>query len=457
MKKYIHILLTVLFAASSAALTGCSDKKYDPVDAAGRPDASLIDVTVTVDQETNRYTLHLNTPGVYPFWSVNLGKSVKTSSQNDFSGVIADAGTYQVEVRIGNYNGLSEGSKTYDIVIENSLAGDVFKGFVYDSPFNLWKDAQVSLGMTWFADGSWSTLDPQPAVNVSNESISLHTPAGMGGDQWQGQVHIVTDIPVSAAETYDFSCFLTAETDSKVTVKVQKDGDDETFFTASQQAFKANGSAFFFSDVQGFDGTLKIALDFGGNPDMDFEITNIVFKKHSDDDGTVLPPAVEFDDARNLFTGFTAEKVTTWFADPGWSDAAIAQPTINITSDGYYFTMPAGVGGDQWQGQVHLWTNVPTSAANSYDFCVTFTSSEDHPGITIKLQKGDSLGDDPGTDDNVFYCLDRVAVKANIPYTYYFADVSGIDIEKLQVCCDFAGGAAGAEITVSNLHLQVHQ
>ncbi|MDE6258203.1 MAG: hypothetical protein K2M53_07490 [Muribaculaceae bacterium] len=456
MKKLIYLAMSALSIVSAGMLTGCSADKYEMISENGRPDASLIDVTVTVDQETNRYTLHLNTPGYYPYWSVNTGSSVKTSAQNDFSGVIAEAGTYPVEVRIGNYNGLSE-PKMYEIVIENSLAGDVFKGFDYNSEFNMWKNANVALGSTWFADGSWAELSPQPSVEVSNERIFLHTPAGMGGDQWQGQVHITTDIQVSSAETYDFSCFLNAETDSKVTVKVQKDGDDETFFTASQQAFKAGGSAFFFSDLEGFDGTLKIALDFGGNPDMDFEITNIVFKKHSDNDGTVLPPAVEFDDSRNLFTGFSVEKLTTWFADGGWSDAAIVQPTINVNAEGYNFIMPAGVGGDQWQGQVHMWTNVPTSSANSYDFCVTFTSSEDHPGITIKLQKGDSLGEDTDTDDNTFYCLERVAVKANTPYTYYFEDVSGIDIEKLQVCCDFAGGVAGSEITVSNLHLQVHQ
>ena len=46
---------------------------------------------------------------------------------------------------------------------------------------------------------------------------------------------------------------------------------------------------FYLSDVAGFDGTLVLTLDFAGNPDTDFEISNIVIKKHSDDDGTVLP------------------------------------------------------------------------------------------------------------------------------------------------------------------------
>ena len=180
MKKLIYLAMSALSIVSAGMLTGCSADKYEMISENGSPDASLIDVTVTVDQETNRYTLHLNTPGYYPYWSVNTGSSVKTSAQNDFSGVIAEAGTYPVEVRIGNYNGLSE-PKMYEIVIENSLAGDVFKGFDYNSEFNMWKNANVALGSTWFADGGWAELSPQPSVEVSNERIFLHTPAAEWG------------------------------------------------------------------------------------------------------------------------------------------------------------------------------------------------------------------------------------------------------------------------------------
>jgi hypothetical protein len=49
-----------------------------------------------------------------------------------------------------------------------------------------------------------------------------------------------------------------------------------------------------------------------------------------------------------------------------------------------------------------------------------------------------------------------VVLTANVPYTYYFEDLTGIDTNNIQVCCDYAGGVAGAEITVSNLHLQEH-
>ena len=455
MKKIFKSFVAAACVTLMGLTAACSADKFDGVDPNGRPNAGDIDATIVVDQETNTYTLTLNNKGYYPVWTVNVGKNPKVSTVNGYSGVIAEAGTYPVEVRMGNKNGLSEGSKVYEIVIENSLAGDVFKGFNYDSDFNLWKNANVTFGSTWFANNDWVEITA-PQVSVSNESISLTTPTDMGGSQWQGQVHILTDIEVSATETYDFSVFVNAPVASNVTVKLHKEGDDDTFIVADIQSFKANGSTYFFSDLPGFDGKLKLALDFGGNPGVDFELSNIVFKNHKNDDGTELPPAVEFDPARNIFAGYSVIHSTTWFADAGWSDAAITQPTINFGSDGYDFVMPSGVGGDQWQGQVHMWTNVHTQAGKSYDFCVTILSSEDHPGVTIKLQKGDSLGNDGDTDDNVFFALDRKPVKANIPYTYYFENKEGFDTDNLQLCMDYAGGAAGSTIEISNIMLQEH-
>lgn len=437
----------------------CSADKFDSVDPNGRPDANEIDATVTVDQETNTYTLTLNNKGYYPMWTVNVGRNPKISTINGFSGVIAEAGTYQVEVRMGNRNGLSEGSKVYEIVIEKSLGGEIFKGFNYDYEHNLWKSCRITETGFFFADENWGGLET-PSMNIVNEGFSFTLPANQGSQQWQGQVHITTDIATSAANHYDFSIFLqAAEAHPGVTVKLHPQGDDGTFYCEKKVPLEAGiGKCFYFSDVEGIDmSNLVLTLDFGGGVGgSEVSVGNIVFKDHANDDGTVLPPSVEFDDSRNLFAGFSMVHLTTWFANSGWSTDGIAQPTVDVTSDGYSFVMPAGVGGDQWQGQVHLWTDVASSADKHYDFCITFTSTEDHPGVTIKIQKGDSLGEDGETDDNVFFCLDKVALTANVPYTYYFEDLPGIDTNNIQVCCDYAGGVAGAEITVSNIHLQEH-
>ena len=345
------------------------------------------------------------------------------------------------------------------IIAPKAEADVTTTGFKYDFEHNLWKDAVVTVASTWFADGGWNELPNQPSVELTaNKGIKFHTPAEMGNDQWQGQVHVETDIEVHSGITYDFSCNVNVPKAGAVTVKVQKIGDDDTFFTADRVDVDPNGSIVWFSDVEGFDGTLKIAFDFGGYGDCDIEVSNIVFKEHQYDDGTVIPAAANapvISDADNIFAGFEVVKYSTWFADGSWSADAITQPEIVFYEDGYSFIAPEGIGSDQWQGQVHVWTNVETSADNKYDFMLTIESDKDINGVTVKIQKGDSLGEDTDTDDNVAFGTDRVDVEAGVPYLYYFKNKQGIDTKNLQVCMDYAGAPGKANITVSNIRMQV--
>ena len=345
------------------------------------------------------------------------------------------------------------------IIAPKAEADVTTTGFKYDFEHNLWKDAVVTVASTWFADGSWNELPNQPSVELTaNKGIKFHTPAEMGNDQWQGQVHVETDIEVHSGITYDFSCNVNVPKAGAVTVKVQKLGDDDTFFTADRVDVDPNGSIVWFSDVEGFDGTLKIAFDFGGYGDCDIEVSNIVFKEHQYDDGTVIPAAANapvISDADNIFAGFEVVKYSTWFADGSWSADAITQPEIIFLEDGYSFIAPEGFGDTQWQGQVHVWTNVETSADNKYDFMLTIESDKDINGVTVKIQKGDSLGEDTDTDDNVAFGTDRVDVEAGVPYLYYFKNQQGIDTKNLQVCMDYAGAPGKANITVSDIRMQV--
>ena len=75
--------------------------------------------------------------------------------------------------------------------------------------------------------------------------------------------------------------------------------------------------------------------------------------------------------------------------------------------------------------------------------------------MTIKLQKGDSLGEDSDTDDNVSIVVTNVDVEAGVPYLYFFKGKQGIDTKNLQLCMDYAGSPAGANITVSEIKMQI--
>lgn len=344
------------------------------------------------------------------------------------------------------------------IIAPKAEADVTTSGFKYDFEHNLWKDAEISVASTWFADGSWSELATQPTVEITaNKGISLHVPAETGNDQWQGQVHVATNIEVHSGVTYDFSCNVNVPKDGAVTVKVQKDGDDDSFFTADRVDVTAGGSIVWFSDVEGFDGTLKIAFDFAGYADCDVAVSNIVFKEHQYDDGTKIPAAAAaptIADGDNIFAAMEVVKYSTWFADSSWTPLG-EQPEVAFTADGYSFTAPDGVGGDQWMGQVHMWTNVETSAENKYDFLMTIESDKDIAGVTVKIQKGDSLGEDGDTDDNSFIVLDRIDVEGGSPALYFFKGKQGIDTKNLQVCMDYGGIQGGTKVTVSGIKMAV--
>lgn len=347
---------------------------------------------------------------------------------------------------------------SWQYIIAPKAEDTSFKGFKYDSEFNMWKKAEVTLQSTWFSGPDWSGgLEPD-VVEVSNEKIFVHTPAAMGNDQWQGQVHVGTNIEVSAAETYDFSCKVEAPVDSKVTVKVQMDGDDGVSFAGQEQiAFEAGGSYYYFSDLPGFDGTLKIAFDFAGYPDTDFTITDIVFKKHSDDDGTILPNEPDEPEAPVTWVGVDSDQnlwhsctwTNTFYYAPGWNQ--IADPTVNVDGNVITVDLPEATS-DQWQAQVAFHTDIATSAAKSYDFRVTFYSNTDHPGVTFKCVLSGG-----GDNDNVFYMADRLKVEAYEDVTYKWVNLPGIDMDKMSVFFDFGGNAANTQFQIKDIIIQEHQ
>ena len=348
----------------------------------------------------------------------------------------------------------------YILQPEGADAGDKpFEGFKYDSEFNLWKNADVHLNSTWFADSGWGELANQPQVEVSNDLIKLHTPAEMGNDKWQGQVHIGTDIVLSAASTYDFSIFIKSNDDSKVTVKPHLDGDDGVFFTEDQVAFDAGGSYFYLSDVKGWDGPVVLTLDFAGNPDMDFEVSKVVIKDHANDDGTVLPSEnpegpgsetnvswVDVNSDANIWNGATVTPGDTYTAaDSSWSPGT--EPTVTQNGNSYELYYPDGAGGDQWQAQFPLITDLSFSADQLYDFRVTIAPTCDIAGATVKP-----------TDfsDQSFWSADRHALSAYEDNVIELVAVSA-EMPDFKIVFDFAGVTPGATIVIKDIIIQEHQ
>lgn len=194
----------------------------------------------------------------------------------------------------------------------------------------------------------------------------------------------------------------------------------------------------------------------------------------------VTTTGFKFDYEHNLWKTAEVRVASTWFADANWGELP-NQPSVEVTeTKGLRFHTPAEMGNDQWQGQVHVETNIEVHSGVTYDFScnvnvpkagavtvkvqklgddntyfIADPTDVEANGVTVKLQKGDSLGEDTKTDDESYIVLDRVNVEAGTTYLYYFKGKQGIDTKNLQLCMDYAGAPGKANITVSGIKMQV--
>ena len=122
MKTIWQYIAMAVLAVSAAACT----PDYPTPNASGLPQASALDVTISVDQETNYVTFVMNNKGVVPVWIFGDqkidGKASKRYSytNNNVSLRFRDAGEYTVEVKAYNANGLSQGSLVKTFTMNNT-------------------------------------------------------------------------------------------------------------------------------------------------------------------------------------------------------------------------------------------------------------------------------------------------------------------------------------------------
>lgn len=465
MKQHIKSLFIALLAAyaAPAMLTSCSEDEYYNVDVNAVPEASAYvdNVSINVDQETNTVYFEFTGKGVYPVWIID-GKSY--SSVMSFSRYYRKAGEYSVELKIGNGNGVSQGTITKSFTIDRTKMNG-FGGYVYDSAFNLWTQSTRQINSFFYAPG-WSQI-ADPACSFDGDTFSLTLPEATT-DQWQAQMHVGTDISLTQGELYDGSVIFTATQDMKnVTMKIHPDGDDDdahSFFAQQKISLTAGEpAAFFFSGLEAAVDMNNVVytFDFGGNPaGVEITIENIVLKKHSDDDGTVLPEIpsdpepnwVDAASADNLFSGATV--TPSFYYAPGW--AQIADPGFTDNGDGSYtVTLPVAAP-DRWQAQVALNTDIAVADPGvAYDFMCRLESNVDIPAVMFKLVQTDE--GETKHDGNFFFAEEQaVSAGANKFWRAKVTPAEGTAMHAVTLVLDFGSCPDGTEVTVKDIILQVH-
>ncbi|MEG1616075.1 MAG: PKD domain-containing protein [Bacteroidales bacterium] len=133
-------LFQYIFSALLFLVAGCSPDSISHPSEGGIPLAADINAEILVDQTTNEVTFKINNRACNPVWIFEDGK---VSTVNGLTKTFVVAGTYQVEVKISNRNGISDGSVFKEFVIENTimdftpylkrLSGDGTKNWVWAS------------------------------------------------------------------------------------------------------------------------------------------------------------------------------------------------------------------------------------------------------------------------------------------------------------------------------------
>ena len=365
-------------------------------------------------------------------------------------------------------------TKSADLVIDNgeiawhftitSGAAEVkFNGFNYNHEANLWKpvDAEGAHSYSFFYAPGWTQI-ADPEVSCAGGKYTFSLPSATS-EQWQAQCFIIptTDLPLSAATNYDFSCILNSSTDiKKVTLKLTDTTNDGNFlFTENVNLTAFEDYVFYLSDLPGIDAAaVKMVFDFGGNPDnTEISVSNIVLKDHAIDDGTVLPSVPEdpvagpeeykYDSEANLWKAADAAHSYSFFYAPSWSQ--IPDPEVENNGNEYLLKLPSATFA-QWQAQFHIIPDNPVAleSSKSYDFSVVLNSTTDIRAVTLKLT-------DVSSDDN-FLFTENVNLTAFEDYIFDLSDLPGIDAAAVKMVFDFGGNPDNTEVTIKRIVLKDH-
>ena len=365
-------------------------------------------------------------------------------------------------------------TKSADLVIDNgeiawhftitSGAAEVkFNGFNYNHEANLWKpvDAEGAHSYSFFYAPGWTQI-ADPEVSCAGGKYTFSLPSATS-EQWQAQCFIIptTDLPLSAATNYDFSCILNSSTDiKKVTLKLTDTANDGNFlFTENVNLTAFEDYVFYLSDLPGIDAAaVKMVFDFGGNPDnTEVSVSNIVLKDHAIDDGTVLPSVPEdpvagpeeykYDSEANLWKAADAAHSYSFYYAPSWSQ--LPDPEVENNGNEYLLKLPSATFA-QWQAQFFIIPDNPVAleSSKSYDFSVVLNSTTDIKAVTLKLTEN-------GNDDN-FLFTENVNLTAFEDYIFDLSDLPGIDAAAVKMVFDFGGNPDNTEVTIKRIVLKDH-
>ena len=468
MNNIFKYSIGALFAG--AMMTACSPEKFDGADPNGIPSVSGVDFSISVDQETNQMIANFTPqPGTYPVWILN-GNTYSTLQEVGYQN--PEAGTYTIDLKIGNRNGFSQGvvSKTFTF---NETKIDYTADFKRrcDKEWRIAnkEGAHMGCGPAGTAATDWWSAQPDDKKDfgVYDDRITFTADSRKGGsysynagEDGMTYVNYGTSFNTSGAtadldvalgnqtSTWSFEVYDWEDAEGNVTKQTYIQLGANTLFPYISSDAQYQNPKYRIESLT----AKKLVLVYDA-PDRGIAWRFILTNGEDEPDDNNDTPTLDWDytSGANLWKavddGSLFDKFGYWFADDGWGELP-NQPVATHDGDAYEITIPEGMGGSQWQGQFHIDTKLTASAAKAYNFYLVLEADNDCPGVTIKLT-------DSG--DSNFFCEGRHEVKADQPFIYKLEGATlkeGKDADALRLFFDFGGTPAGTHIKISKIYFE---
>ena len=446
------------------AFSACSPEKFDGVDPNGLPSLSGVDFTLNVDQEVNQITAsYPEVAGQYPVWIIN-GSRYSTLNEVDWSNT--EAGTYTVELRLGNRNGITQTGVKKEFTFNetkvdftnyfNRLTGKEWR-IANAEPAHLACGPSGTAGVEWWSAGAdekkdWGVYDDRLVFTQENRKGGNYTyNPGEGGT-----MYVNTGCSVfSEFNTNDGQDFLATVNEQTTTYSFEAgtwtdaEGNEEACYYL---VFPAHTQFPYISSDDQWENPrfriesitakkLSLVYDIPGTIAWHFILTSEGEVKAFD--------GFDANNDFNMWKGITPNMSFYYNPDPAWGNeqTALFESLFELGNNDYTVTVPSA-GYDQWQAQVHFHTDINTVASSNYDFSVILNADKDVNGATVKLTNE--------ADGSDFYFAENVDLKAGEDYVFWKSDMPGLDLQQIKLVFDFGRAGDDTHINIRNVVLKDH-
>ncbi len=460
MKKIIYSLLAA--AVVGWTFTACSPDEFEGVDPNGVPTISGEDFTLNVDQEVNQITVNYpEKAGVYPIWIFN---GATYSTLNNAGWANTEAGTYTVEMKLGNHNGVSvTGVKKEFTFNETKVNWDNYFKRIVDKEWRIdySEVAHLACG-PYGGDGTgWWSAGPaeKKGFGVYDDRITFTADNKKGGS--------FTYNPGADGKTYvnkGCATWGTKNDDADVDVATQPQVSGYSFergkWTDSEgqivdvDYLVLNANTLFpyvSSDRQYQEPRFRIetltaskmVLVYENKPDG-ISWRYILTSKAEEKGFEGFDANSDF----NMWKGIDPVMSFYYNPDPNWGNeqTAVLESGFQKGNNDYTFNIPSECYAD-WQAQVHFHTSLVLSAAVNYDFSTILLSDQDIDGVIVKLTN---------ETDADFIVEEHINLKAGEEYICWKSDVPGKDLDPVKLVFDFGHAKANTTVNIRNIVIKDH-